>query len=111
MELYLAAKHLQEYTLSTILIVRRNHPSMLFTMRSRKSITYTQLLNTLKQTLKLLHRNPDFYGLHSFCTGLATQMYMGGFTNEEIKKAGRWSSNAFKTYLRPNVADNMLDTF
>lgn len=41
---------------------------------------------------------------HSFRIGLATTMATMGFNKDDIKEAGRWSSNAYKVYMKlPHV--------
>ena len=37
---------------------------------------------------------------HSFRSGLATEMGLAGFSNQQIMAAGRWSSDAFRTYCK-----------
>jgi hypothetical protein len=37
---------------------------------------------------------------HSFRIGLATTLGTLGFSADDIKEAGRWSSNAYEIYLR-----------
>ena len=37
---------------------------------------------------------------HSFRSGLATEMGLAGFSDEEIMAAGRWSSDAFRAYCK-----------
>lgn len=37
---------------------------------------------------------------HSFRTGIASILGSKGFSDEEIKQAGRWSSNAFQAYMK-----------
>jgi hypothetical protein len=37
---------------------------------------------------------------HSFRIGLATTLATQGFSSEDIKEAGRWSSNAYELYLK-----------
>ena len=37
---------------------------------------------------------------HSFRSGLATEMGLAGFNDEEIMAAGRWSSGAFRLYCK-----------
>lgn len=43
------------------------------------------------------------YAGHSLRSGGATWMAMEGKTEEEIKRAGRWRSDAFLSYIRKNV--------
>jgi hypothetical protein len=37
---------------------------------------------------------------HSFRSGLATEMGLAGFSDEQIMAAGRWSSTAFRAYCK-----------
>jgi hypothetical protein len=37
---------------------------------------------------------------HSFRSGIASLLGSKGFSDEEIKQAGRWSSNAFQAYMK-----------
>ena len=37
---------------------------------------------------------------HSFRSGVATEMGQAGFTDDEIMAQGRWSSQAFKLYIK-----------
>ena len=37
---------------------------------------------------------------HSFRSGMATEMALRGFTDEEIQSQGRWSSRAFESYIK-----------
>ena len=39
---------------------------------------------------------------HSFRSGVATEMARNGFTDEEIKCQGRWSSQAYLNYIKLN---------
>ena len=40
---------------------------------------------------------------HSFRIGRATDLLMAGASDAKIQKMGRWSSNAYRKYLRPAV--------
>jgi hypothetical protein len=59
----------------------------------------------MNQWLRLLlgkHVNPKkgkFSG-HSFRIGLATTLGSLGFSNDDIKEAGRWSSNVYEVYMQ-----------
>ena len=37
---------------------------------------------------------------HSFRSGLASEMGLRGFTDVEIQAQGRWTSQAFKSYIK-----------
>ena len=43
------------------------------------------------------------YNTHSFRIGRCTDHVLQGFSNEKIKKIGRWKSNAYLRYVRPDV--------
>ena len=67
----------------------------------------------LKRTLfdSILHKNISFCGLdsskykgHSFRLGAATYAAEKGLTDAQIRSMGRWNSNAFQKYIRPNYS-------
>ena len=45
----------------------------------------------------------DTWSGHSFRAGLATVLSELGFSKEEIQSWGRWSSDAFKVYVKSQV--------
>jgi hypothetical protein len=53
---------------------------------------------------KLLEKHVDYdkarFTSHSFRIGLATTLGTLGFSTDDIKEAGRWSSNAYQVYMR-----------
>ena len=56
--------------------------------------------STLKIILKNLKLNPDLYNTHSFRIGRATDLQKTKISIDNIKKKGRWKSNAVYDYLR-----------
>jgi hypothetical protein len=59
-------------------------------------------MNSWLQTLLKKHVDYDkarFTG-HSFRIGLATTLGTLGFSTDDIKEAGRWSSNAYEVYMK-----------
>ena len=42
------------------------------------------------------------FNTHSFRIGRATDMLLAGASDATIQKIGRWSSNAYRKYLRPD---------
>jgi integrase len=60
----------------------------------------TKQLRSLLAFIKL--PSADFYN-HSFRIGKATDMARQGFTDTQICMAGRWSSSAFKKYIKPQL--------
>jgi hypothetical protein len=47
---------------------------------------------------------PSDIGLHSLRSGAAMAMYLAGIPPSTIKITGRWSSEAFMDYIRPQIA-------
>ena len=64
---------------------------------TRKAISDTLTLCTSHLSMKGL------YNTHSFRIGKATDMVDEGYTDEQIITYGRWKSNAFRLYIRPDT--------
>lgn len=71
------------------------HPA-LFLLESGNVPTRSWFIPSLKLAL-----GDDLSG-HSFRAGGATLMAMEGFSEDQIRKAGRWKSEAFRLYIRNN---------
>ena len=54
----------------------------------------------LKLTLKRLSIDNSLYRFHSFRIGRASQLIKLGYTIEEVKRIGRWTSNAVYKYIK-----------
>ncbi len=63
-----------------------------------RSSTVSKALATCLECLGLDHRK---YGTHSLRIGGATQAAKCGASDAELRLLGRWRSNAFLTYIRP----------
>ena len=59
-----------------------------------------QVRAVLRKILSRLSLNPSLYDTHSFRIGRATDMQKAGISIEEIKRIGRWRSNAVYQYFR-----------
>ena len=55
----------------------------------------------LKTCLRRINKNPDSFNFQSLRIGSTTDLLHFGFTVEQIKRLGRWKSNAIYKYLRP----------
>ena len=66
-------------------------------------ITSNFLITALRKHLRKARRNPQHYNCHSFRIGKATDMAQSGFSTEQIAIAGRWKTNAFKRYIKPEI--------
>ena len=73
----------------------------LFVFSNRSTVKPDHVRAKLKAALCALNLDPVHYGMHSMRAGHATDMYKQGYSISEIKKAGRWKSNAVYKYLKP----------
>lgn len=80
----------------------------LFQMTDKSPITYTIFSKHLHNVISYLGYDAKLYTSHSFRIGAATHAAKSGFSEDSIKKMGRWKSNAIKNYVRlPCVSLNV----
>lgn len=78
---------------------KRGEPA--FMLESGKAYTGALLNSTLKKCLgKYIAPEKGHISSHSFRSGLASMLGSLGFSDEDVKAIGRWSSSAFETYMR-----------
>ena len=56
--------------------------------------------DTLSQLLSTLNLNPLLYNTHSLRSGRSCDLIKFGYSIEQVKKLGRWKSNAVYKYLK-----------
>ena len=78
-------------------------PGPLFCHLNRAPLTRYQFTAVLKKCLNRFNINYKAYSSHSFRIGAATAAAMAGHPSELIKQAGRWKSEIFRTYIRPDL--------
>jgi hypothetical protein len=72
-----------------------------FRFQDGTPLTGAKLNRILDKTLgKYTDKTIGKFTTHSFRIGLASELGRLGCTDEEIKEAGRWSSRAFKRYIK-----------
>jgi hypothetical protein len=77
------------------------HGQQLFIHADSSCLTVNQFGIVLKQCLQFAQvPYLQCYSAHSFRIGGATALAAQGCSEQEIKQAGRWRSDAYKTYLR-----------
>lgn len=89
-------KRIQEF-----LEIRPAIPGPLFCHFSGRPLTSFQFASVLNKAIRSIGLNPDYYKTHSFRIGGASCAAAIGESSENIKHAGRWNSNCYKSYIRP----------
>ena len=84
--------------------VRPQISGPLFCHYGGKPLTRYQFSAVLDKAIVAIGLDKRFYKSHSFRIGAATTAYQKGFSDEDIKIAGRWKSSAFQTYIRSPLA-------
>lgn len=72
----------------------------LFQFQGGSPILYAFVTNKMTDLLKFIGMNPSFYKGHSFRIGGATHLANKGFSEQYIRKIGRWNSDAVQKYIR-----------
>ncbi|XP_066444625.1 uncharacterized protein [Eleutherodactylus coqui] len=67
-------------------------------------LTRFQVTAGLKSALRSVGLDPKEFGTHSFRIGAATSADAGGMNEDGVKRLGRWKSQAYKSYVRPDLA-------
>ena len=80
--------------------VRPKHGGFFFCHANGNPLTRSQFSGVLCKALKQCGFLSGSYKSHSFRIGRASELAVQGVSGENIKKMGRWSSSAYKTYLR-----------
>ena len=89
--------------LQTYLSARENSKSYnepFFVFKNRVPVTAAQFRASLKRCLKSSGFDDKLYTSHCFRIGRSCDLYKCGVSIENIKKLGRWKSNAVFQYLR-----------
>ena len=72
----------------------------LFQFHNGSAVTYAFVADKLNSLIKFLKLDYKRYKPHSFRIGAATSAYCQGQTEDDIKRMGRWESNAVRRYIR-----------
>ena len=94
--------------INNYLQLRGNKFGPLFKLRD-KAVSSTVYSNTLKSILKVLGKDISKFSSHSFRIGAATYWSNIGFSELQIKRMGRWKSNAIFKYLRGPINHTKLE--
>jgi len=83
------------------LSIRTGIEGPLFISAAGNPVLPTHFRIKLKACVSFLSLDKDRFNVHSFRIGRATDMLCEGYSEEQIRAAGRWQSRAFLKYLRP----------
>ena len=81
--------------------LRGNSKGPLFCYANNESISVSQFNAQLRRALSFCGLDSSRYKSHSFRIGAACYAAEKGFSDAKIRALGRWSSDAFKVYIRP----------
>lgn len=87
--------------MTAYLRVRGKSAGPLFQL-DNKAVSRARFVSTLHQTVKLACLPSKRINSHSFRIGAATDAAVAGRSDAQIRSLGRWSSDAFKKYIRIN---------
>ena len=79
----------------------------LFTFEDGEVLRRKQLISFTRVFLHLIGETSAHYAGHSFRVGGATDLARANVPDYEIQAAGRWTSDAFKRYLRYSDLQNI----
>nr|XP_021331275.1 uncharacterized protein LOC110439521 [Danio rerio] len=77
-----------------------NPMAPLFTDDANRPVSRFWFQKHLKEILRLSGFSPEPFSSHSFRIGAATTAASNGLSHNQIQTLGRWSSEAFKSYIR-----------
>ena len=86
--------------LLSYLSIRPAGPGPLFIYQDGSYLSKAKLGQALNRVLTAAGIDPTFYKGHSFRIGAATTAAACGVEDSLIQKMGRWSSDAFRLYIR-----------
>ena len=87
-------------TISQFLDVRGTIPGPLFAYMDGTPMLRREFDLSLKHLLELCNLSSKVFKGHSFRIGAATSAALRGDSDAQIRAAGRWSSDAFRKYIR-----------
>ena len=72
----------------------------LFLNEQGSPVNRNSLVNVLRHCLSLCGLPVTRYNTHSFRIGRATQLAIEGYSDDYIRRLGRWKTNAYQEYIR-----------
>ncbi|XP_066439217.1 treacle protein-like isoform X1 [Eleutherodactylus coqui] len=81
----------------------RNICDQFFVHAQGTPLTRFQFSAVFRSSLRAAGLNASEFGTHSFRIGAATMADAHGMKEEDVKRLGRWKSQAYKSYIRPDL--------
>ena len=81
-----------------------SNPNPYFVFEDGSHLTRVKLASVISNLLKVYNIEGDYTG-HSFRIGAATTAARAGIPDNMIKTLGRWSSEAYRLYIRSSEDD------
>ena len=75
----------------------------LFQFKNGSPVFYSFVADKLHTVISFLGLDHNRYKPHSIRTGAATSAYCQGLSEDDIKRMGRWESNAVSRYISINA--------
>jgi len=98
-----ALKYCPVLALDNYLLLRGQNSGFLFLSSCNSVITRRQFCSALKSCLDKAGYNSSSYNTHSFRIGRTSDLAFSGTPVETIKATGRWSSDAYKKYIKTDI--------
>ncbi|XP_066286079.1 uncharacterized protein [Branchiostoma lanceolatum] len=88
-------------SLKSYLTIRGNRAGCLFLRSDGRPVSSDLFSHTLRKCVKHVELDPREFTAHSFRIGAATHAALSGVPDKQLRALGRWSSDAFRSYIRP----------
>lgn len=78
--------------------------SPVYVLSNGRFLSYSLLNYFIKKVTSSIGLNSECYSSHSLRAGAATAAAQAGCNDDQIKRMGRWASDAYSNYIRPAPA-------
>ena len=82
---------------------RMEKSKYLFCWEDGSPLNRLDIAEVMKRHLNILGYPEEEYNTHSFRIGKTTDMAKEGYSHAQIAMAGRWASNAYQKYIKPDL--------
>lgn len=97
------SSHCPVKNLSTFLVLRGSKPGPLIATAFGRALSRNEMSKVLKSAIQFCGYDPQLYDTHSFRVGRVSQLAADNAPDSVIRATGRWKSNAYLQYIRPQA--------